>query len=273
MAKRKSIFDDIVGGFVGAAKGVGDWSQSQARTFTNPYINAAGRAIGKNPNLPVSGAKEAITNTAFGVVDVASGPIGRVAVKGARAAAGAVAKTGVVPRATNKLTGKELIVHGSPAKNLPFIEPRVAPLAPKAGSRVFAGRPNVPPGAMRAYSPKDVTRMVHHYVKERSMQAQQLANPTKVITEYSGSAYVATVPKKVLEGTGYFVRSPVPARVVAEVSISGKTALSSSLNQAKDIERITNAYIRAGGKFPKQPKYGTKTKNIKSTIAKNKTRS
>ena len=118
---KESIVDDIVGGFVGAAKGVGNWSQSQARTFTNPYINAAGRAIGKNPNLPVSGAKEAITNTAFGVVDIASGPIGRVAAKGAKAAAGAVAKTGLPARVVNKVTGQKVVVIGTKSVDVPRI--------------------------------------------------------------------------------------------------------------------------------------------------------
>jgi hypothetical protein len=106
MARRpKNPINDIVnsaGGWLGGvAKGVYNYSDSQARTFTNPYINVAGRAVGKNPNLPVSGAKEAITNTAWGVVDVASGPIGRVAAKGVTAAGRAVAKTGVVRKAAD----------------------------------------------------------------------------------------------------------------------------------------------------------------------------
>ena len=87
-----SLANQVGGWLGGAAKGVYNYSESQARTFTNPYINAAGRAIGKNPNLPVSGAKEAITNTAWGVVDVASGPIGRVAAKGVTAAGTGAAK-------------------------------------------------------------------------------------------------------------------------------------------------------------------------------------
>ena len=87
-----SLANQVGGWLGGAAKGVYNYSESQARTFTNPYINAAGRVIGKNPNLPVSGAKEAITNTAWGVVDVASGPIGRVAAKGVTAAGTGAAK-------------------------------------------------------------------------------------------------------------------------------------------------------------------------------------
>ncbi len=105
MAKNKD--DDIasrVGGWLGgAAKSVQSWSESQARTFTNPYINAAGRAIGKNLNLPVSGAKEAITNTAFAAVDVASGPIGRVAAKGVAQVAKAANANFVIPKITTKI--------------------------------------------------------------------------------------------------------------------------------------------------------------------------
>lgn len=78
---------ETAGGWLGGAargvvEGVVGWSNSQARTFTNPYINAAGRAIGKNPNLPVSGKGEAISNTAWAAVDIVAPTAGRVVAKG-----------------------------------------------------------------------------------------------------------------------------------------------------------------------------------------------
>ena len=104
MARNKddNIASQVGGWLGGAAKSVYNYSESQARTFTNPYINAAGRALGKNPNLPVSGAREAMTNTAFAALDVASGPIGRVAAKGVTVAGRAMAKT-VVPKIATKI--------------------------------------------------------------------------------------------------------------------------------------------------------------------------
>lgn len=121
----KTFAVDIASGAAGAARGVQSWSESQARTFTNPYINAAGRVIGKNPNLPVSGAKEAITNTAFGVVDIAAGPVGRVVVRGAARAVQSGRVVNPVAAARNLVKGEKVVVHGTPNKlEGKFIQPR-----------------------------------------------------------------------------------------------------------------------------------------------------
>ena len=214
MAKRKSIFDDIVGGFVGAAKGVGDWSQSQARTFTNPYVNAAGRAIGKNPNLPVSGAKEAITNTAFGVVDVASGPIGRVAVKGARAAAGAVAKTGVPARVVNKVTKQQILVHGSPTQGLTVINPTRGINRNKGyggedkGLRGFFQVPSKNP----QFGPSIA---INYALGDQERNIQQ-----NVIGQ--GSIYIARAkkPNLIFQQARQIASTPVPSPVVSEIRLN-----------------------------------------------------
>lgn len=108
-----------------AAKGIQDWSQSQARTFTNPYINAAGKVVGKNLNLPVSGKKEAVSNTIFGVVDIASGPVGRVVAKGAKAVAQSGRIVNPAAAVRNILKGEKVVVHGTPAKlKGAYVQPR-----------------------------------------------------------------------------------------------------------------------------------------------------
>lgn len=96
---------ETAGGWLGGAargvvEGVVGWSNSQARTFTNPYINAAGRAIGKNPNLPVSGKGEAISNTAWAAVDIVAPTAGRVVAKGV----GKVINNPAVRRAISEYT-------------------------------------------------------------------------------------------------------------------------------------------------------------------------
>ena len=206
---KKNIGDQVGGWLGGAARGVQSWSESQARTFTNPYINAAGRVIGKNPNLPVSGAKEAITNTAWGVVDVASGPIGRAAAKGVTAVGRAVAKTGVPARIVNKVTGQKVVVHASPQKGLNRIDPRLGSNQLPDKNVVFGWDPK------KSGMQDQITRLAGRYVSKQEGQS-------------AGSIYVTSIRKSEivtpqnLANTGQVV-SRGSGRVVSEIPVSGKT--------------------------------------------------
>jgi hypothetical protein len=193
----------------GAAWGVYNYSDSH-RTFTNPYINAAGRALGRIPTCPGSGAKEAITNTAWGVVDVASGPIGRGAGKGVTAGMGrVVSKTGVPARVVNKLTGQKVVVHASPQTGLNRIDPRLGSNQLPDKNVVFGWDPKK--SGMR----DQITRLSGRYVSKQEGQS-------------AGSIYVTSIRKSEivtpqnLANTGQVV-SRGSGRVVSEIPVSGKT--------------------------------------------------
>lgn len=89
-----------------------DSAESMQATFLNPWINLAGRAIGKNPNLRVAGPREAAINTALTIADIWTAGATRAAVpfRGALMTPvprGAVARgvENAVGRATTAATG------------------------------------------------------------------------------------------------------------------------------------------------------------------------
>jgi hypothetical protein len=102
-----------------------------ARTFTNPWVNLAGKAVGKNPNLPVAGTKEQITTTVLTVADIASAKaasvIARSLPKNMIFKPTLLEKVAAAPgRAVNRV-GKTLRGIG---ENLEIVQPKV--LVPKA---------------------------------------------------------------------------------------------------------------------------------------------
>lgn len=72
----KSALADAAKGVVNVVKSD---LESQAATFTNPWINLAGKAIGKNPNLRESSPKEAAINTATAIASIATGGMAKSA--------------------------------------------------------------------------------------------------------------------------------------------------------------------------------------------------
>lgn len=89
-----------------------DSAESMSATFLNPWVNLAGRAIGKNPNLRVAGPKEAALNTALTIADIWTAGATRAAVpfRGALMTPvprGAIARgvENAVGRATTAATG------------------------------------------------------------------------------------------------------------------------------------------------------------------------
>ena len=197
---KKNIGDQVGGWLGGAAKGVQSWSESQARTFTNPYINAAGRALGKNPNLPTSGVREAVSNTAFAAVDVAAPVIGRAAGKAVTAVGRTVANTGVKTRNRNT----QYLFHGSSKEGLSSINP----------TQSYMKNLNLPE---RAYSTSDIRK------------AESFADIATRKPDAMPSVYVVAAKKKniksvaetaysneALAGADSFVTNK-PMRVVAEI--------------------------------------------------------
>lgn len=235
-----SLANQVGGWLGGAARGVQSWSESQARTFTNPYINAAGRAVGKNPNLPVSGAKEAITNTAWGVVDVASGPIGRAAGKGVTAV-GRVVQSGrvvnPVAAARNITSGQRVVVHGSPQSGLSVLKP-------STGSKTLPNQ-----NVLFSWNPRraNMSNEIH-------MKAVRYANKA----DDAGSIYVAKVPKKVtiphpkrsVRDSKNMLVTGGEGKVVAEIPLSKPY---SQIGQAerRDIYRNVQAELRKAGVQPR----------------------
>jgi hypothetical protein len=206
----KNIVDQVGGWLGGAAKGVYNYSDSQARTFTNPYINAAGRAIGKNPNLPVSGAKEAITNTAWGVVDVASGPIGRAAGKGVTAVGRAVQSGRVVnpvAAARNLVKGEKVVVHGTSAKI------KGSELVPKSGSR---GSETIGKPVVFAHNPRAVgaSKSLHN-------ESITYANKNAEYGNY-GQIVIGSAKKKDLKHLSNVLNTSGPDSVVPNNPITRK---------------------------------------------------
>jgi hypothetical protein len=228
--KPKNPIKDVGNWLGGAAKGVQSWSESQARTFTNPYINVAGRALGKNPNLPTSGVREAVSNTAFAAVDVAAPVIGRAAGK----AVTAVGRSGVVKRSVQRTLKRDEVffMHGSPKKGLKEIEPRLPPEATKikgSSKGMFEGMEIDPLtwGTMVSHpSPIGKTKPVWKATKEtlisRAEKAYEYTGP-KMSPNYTGSLYIAKSPRKGVEDYGEEMITPSIAKVVREIRVAGKS--------------------------------------------------
>jgi len=195
--KPKNPIKDVGNWLGGAAKGVQNWSESQARTFTNPYINIVGKTIGKNPNLPTSGFREAASNTAFAVVDIASPAIGRAVGKAVQS--GRVVNP--VAAARNLVKGEKVVIHGTPNQlQGKFIEPR----AESWGAQEI-GKPvvyNFDPRAVKAKS-------------TIPYRVQDYSNPTLFRPEAPSNfnAVIGRTPKssiKTHSSTGYkYSESPV----------------------------------------------------------------
>ena len=231
MARRGRSTQPNVGAWLGGNKG---YLQSGSNTDTSAKADAGG------------GQMEAVRGE-LGLGAYAAG-VGATAAIGAGVAA---ARSGVGARAVNKLTGKTVVVHGSATKNLKMIEPRVAPARPEVGAKVFASRPTK---TVVPYDMEAISRTARHYVAERA--ADIAAKQGRGITRYEGSVYVAKVSKKGLEGNA-FVTSPVPAKVVKELPISGPMPYKHSDLPVEDVKKLERAFRRAGGvplKGPKQPK-------------------
>ena len=249
MARNKddNIASQVGGWLGGAAKGVQSWSESQARTFTNPYINAAGRALGKNPNLPTSGSKEAVSNTAFAVADIVAPVIGRAATAAVRSGRAAV-------------KGTYLGVHGSPTKGLPAITPQLGPTtrannlgAKSAGYKV--------PGNPVAYSYPAQPKYVTDGLQTASAYAKE------------GSVYVVKAPKQnvnIAQWNPNEVYSSQSMQVVKEIKIPSLPKPAAPY-ASKDVKQSVEASISAAraaadAKMIRQVQNAVKKQKVKTFL-------
>jgi hypothetical protein len=93
---------------------------SMANDYLNPYANTTKQLLGMaagNPGAEAKFAKSLATDVAITAAGVG---IGAGAIKGAKA----VQKTGLPARVANKVKGETILIHGSPHRNLPVIEPK-----------------------------------------------------------------------------------------------------------------------------------------------------
>jgi len=106
--KPKGIdWNDSLAGFKSALAGVANFVkqdlESQSATFVNPWINLAGKAVGKNPNLREAKPMEAALNTAMAVATIVTGGMAKSASTAIRAAKGTSQAVGASQAATNAL--------------------------------------------------------------------------------------------------------------------------------------------------------------------------
>lgn len=177
-----------------------------------------------------------------------------VGAAGAIGAGVAAVRSGAAAKVVNKMTGQTVIIHGTNVRGLKAagqqLMTNVPPARPEVGKVLFGVR------ASERYGPEELARIMQHYASTRSFQKNTGSKldgvgVDRIVKEWKGSAYVAKVPKKSLQGEGQtFVRSSSPGKIVAEIPVSG-TSHKLQPQFQKDLEK---AYKRAGGKFPKAPK-------------------
>lgn len=77
--------------------------ESQAATFVNPWINLAGKAVGKKPNLREARPQEALNNTVTALAAIATGGMAKSASTAIRAAKSTSQAVGASQAATSSL--------------------------------------------------------------------------------------------------------------------------------------------------------------------------
>ena len=100
-------------------RGVGQ-AISQVNDLANPYANTTKQLLGMasgNPGAEAKFAKSLAGETAWLAAGVGVGKAAGAGVKAAQ-------KAGLPARVANKLKGETILIHGSPDRNLPVIEPR-----------------------------------------------------------------------------------------------------------------------------------------------------
>jgi hypothetical protein len=93
---------------------------SMTNDYLNPFANSTKQLLGMasgNPGSEAKFAKSLAKDAAFIAAGVG---VGAGAIKGAKA----LQKTGLPARVVNKVKGETILIHGSPDRNLPVIEPR-----------------------------------------------------------------------------------------------------------------------------------------------------
>ena len=137
MVKRRGIQDDIFGG---VRRIVSPWlgaPPTQPRQVTRAQGVARAAAEGLDQTFAGGMVKAGVQGDRAlarqAAINAAALGTGYIAGKAVQTAAGAVAKTGVPARISNKLRGEMVLLHGSPVYNLKEIKPSLSPYAKQAG--------------------------------------------------------------------------------------------------------------------------------------------
>jgi hypothetical protein len=240
---------DTVGGWLGG-RGPG----------TNPQVQAAmdaTRAVGKVVDTATGGFGQALISDAqrmaqsgsstpsalykTAAVNLGAAAAGVGAAKVVGKAASKVVESGVPARVANKVTGQQVIVHGGKVRGLSQIDPRIPSNFPAGNRAVYGMNPEY----------TILARGMPEPTPSRPLKLAEIAN------EYAegGSAYVAKVPKTSITNPASVgskakvavIQSTSPAKVVAEIPLSG----TSAAQLAKQQQAILRAAKRAGAKIPK----------------------
>ena len=239
---------------------VGAWLGGSRGAATNPRVQAAmdaTRAVGKVVDTATGGFGQAVVADAqrmaasgsstpsalykTAAVNLGAAAAGVGAAKVAGKVAEKVVESGRIAQAVNKVTGQQVILHGSPVKNIKQLEPfSGGKFAPNVPQRYLYG---LNPEAAKA---ENLGKFVGEYAKKggRGMNLK---------VEAPGSVYVAKVSNKSVvnpQALGQGARLPIitstgSAKVVREIPVAG-------LSEAALEKQILKAVKRAGARVPKR---------------------
>ena len=263
MAKRKpaGIADDIVGGIrdivspwlgtpPGEARQVTQGktlARTAAETLDQVY---AGGMIGAGVQGNKALAKQAGVNAA--VLGV-----GYVAGKAIQTAAGAVVKSGVIPRTIGRVTERESVyfLHGSPYKNITELKPKFAPdSVPIPGTdKALWEREEVSKelfGTMVSHTKQKGNLKPTWSIPETELQQKLNRNyqytRNKQNPNVQGSVYLAKTPRSAVTDWGDELVTTKSAPVVKEFPVGKKTS--------EQMYTDVNAYLKQIGIRVKNPK-------------------
>jgi hypothetical protein len=206
-----------------------------------------GTVQSRMPSTGASSDTEAKVDAGGGQMEQVRAELGLGAYAAGVGAAGAIGagvaavKSGAAARAVNKLTGQQVILHGSPVRNIRTLEPRT--------SSQFA--PNVPIKTLYGMNPETgQTSSLGKFVDD---YARQGGRGAKLKVDAPGSIYVAKVPKSSIVNPASVgpnakvavVSARSTGKVVKEIPVAG-------LSEAELQKLVVKAAKRAGARIPKK---------------------
>lgn len=228
--KPKGLLDDIKSGVTKALS-------------NDPIIGQNIKYLKSAKQGPKAVAKTAAVDAAWAATGAAVGQAGSKL-------GSAVSKSGIVQRAINAATKQQVIVHGSPTAGIKTILPKVPKANPAGTKAVYGMNPEtVKPNITRSMGSNS-------NVKSGPLNLAQIARDyADAGGKASGSAYVAKVPKSGITNPASIgpkskvgiVTSKSPAKVVAEITMGGKT-------EAQIQKELLAAARKAGAKIPRTKK-------------------
>ena len=215
-------------------KGVGKVLDSATGGFGQAVVSDAQRMAQSGSSTPSALYKTAAVNLAAAAAGVGAAKVaGKVASN--------VVESGVPARVVNKVTGQQVILHGSPVKNIRTLQPLTS-------SKMA---PNVPVKTLYGMNPE--IGQTENLGKFVDAYARQGGRGAKLKVDSPGSIYVATVPKSSIVNPASIgpnakvaiVSARSTGKVVKEIPVSG-------LSEADLQQRVIQAVKRAGARVPKK---------------------